>query len=182
MFEIVGAVWDLLKRASLRAYWLSRALFRWLAARRSPRPGERDPDSLEGEFSKLLERHAIQYVRIAGGGIGLVDADIEIYLVCAQRLLVVVVAPHLVAKNAEEVVLSAWIARFQGARTQIAMRLGLPATDVGLAVIGHGRWLEARTAANVMILPAAGFFDMLPRGYTEIEEFGAAAGIVEPIA
>ena len=182
MFEMVGAAWDLLKRASLRAYWLLRMLYRWLAARRAARPGARGPDPVEGEFSQALELHHIQYVRIAGEDIGLVNADIEIYLVCAQRLLVVVAAPHLVAKNAEEIVLSAWIARFHGARAQIAGRLGIPATDVGLVVVGLGRWLEAGTAAHVMILSRAGFFDMLPRGYAEIEEFGAAAGIVEPIA
>ena len=178
MFEIVGAAWDLLKRASLRAYFLLQKLFRWLAARRSPRPGERGPDSSEGEFSKALERHAIQYVRIAGEGIGLVDAGIEIYLVCAQRLLVVVVAPHLVSKDAEEVVLSGWIARFQVARTQVAGRLGLSETDVGLVVVGFGSWLEAGTGPNVMILSRAGFFDMLPRGYAEIEESGAASPYV----
>jgi len=182
MFEIVGAVWDLLKRASFRAYWPLRKLFRWLAARLPPRPGERGPEPSEEDFSQALERHSIQYVRIASEDIGLVDADIEIYLVCAQRLLVVVAAPHLVAKNAEEIVLSAWIARFHGARAQIAGRLGIPATDVGLVVVGLGRWLEGGTAAHVMILSRAGFFDMLPRGYAEIEEFGAAAGIVEPIA
>ena len=181
MFEIVGAAWDLLKRASFRTYWPLRKLLRWLAAAR-PRAGDRGLESSEEDFAQALERHSIQYVRIASEDIGLVDADIEIYLVCAQRLLVVVVAPHLVAKDAEEIVLSAWIDRFQGARTQIAARLGLPATDVGLAVIGHGRWLEAGSAANVMILPAAGFFDMLPRGYTEIEEFGAAAVFEEPLA
>ena len=181
MFEMVGAAWDLLKRASFRMYWPLRKLFRWLAAAR-PRAADRGPEPSEENFSQPLELRHIQYVRVAGEDIGLVDADIEIYLVCAQRLLVVVVAPHLVVKDAEEIVLSAWIDRFQGARTQIAARLGLPATDVGLAVIGHGRWLEAGSAANVMILPAAGFFDMLPRGYTEIEEFGAAAVFEEPLA
>ena len=180
MFEIVGAAWDLLKRASFRTYWPLRKLLRWLAAAR-PRAGDRGLESSEEDFAQALERHSIQYVRIAGEGIGLVDAGIEIYLACAQRLLVVVAAPHLVANDeadTEELELSARIDRFLGARTRIAERLGLAAKDLGLVVVGCGRWLEAGTGPTVMILSRAGFFDMLPRGYAEIEESGAASPYV----